>query len=91
MKATHYSRSIYSFALRAAVHVQVHLGQHRVHGALVAVKIISKQKLNVNRKLTENLESEISILTTYKHPNIVELFEIKVCTLYRIHMYQHES
>ncbi|KAG5176021.1 kinase-like domain-containing protein [Tribonema minus] len=53
----------------------VSLGQNRASGSLVAIKIISREQLN--RKHTENLESEISILRNFRHPNMVELYDIK--------------
>ena len=55
---------------------QVHLGEHVSGGSHVAIKAIARERLN--RKLTENLESEISILRNFRHPNIVELYDIKV-------------
>ncbi|KAJ1560380.1 Serine/threonine-protein kinase ulk2 [Cladochytrium tenue] len=41
---------------------------------LTAIKTVNRDKLN--RKLAENLESEIKILTHIDHPNIVRLFDI---------------
>jgi serine/threonine-protein kinase ULK/ATG1 len=40
----------------------------------VAIKAISREKLT--QKLQENLESEISILRDFRHPNLVGLVEI---------------
>lgn len=44
--------------------------------AKVAIKVVSLAKLN--KKLAENLVSEISILKNIEHPNIVKLYEIQV-------------
>ena len=43
---------------------------------LVAIKSVARAKLN--RKLAENLESEIKILKRIHHPHIVELYDIFV-------------
>ena len=45
-------------------------------GKMVAVKSVSKSKLN--KKLAENLESEIGILQGIQHPHIVELYHVWV-------------
>ena len=55
---------------------KVYRGVHKKTHAEVAVKAISRERLN--KKLQENLESEISILRDVQHTNIVKLFEIKV-------------
>lgn len=55
---------------------KVFRGQHRVTRQTVAVKAISRARLN--KKLMENLESEISILKSLEHPNIVCLHDIQV-------------
>lgn len=55
---------------------KVFRGQHRVTRQVVAVKAISRARLN--KKLMENLESEISILKSLEHPNIVCLHDIQV-------------
>ncbi|KAJ1625341.1 kinase-like domain-containing protein, partial [Pavlovales sp. CCMP2436] len=55
---------------------KVFRGQHRVSRQVVAVKAISRARLN--KKLMENLESEISILKALEHPNIVCLHDIQV-------------
>ncbi|KAI8620655.1 hypothetical protein BC830DRAFT_1225209 [Chytriomyces sp. MP71] len=52
-------------------------------GGKVAVKSVARNKLN--RKLAENLESEIRILKDISHPNIVALVEI-VKTETHIHL-----
>ncbi|RKO97867.1 hypothetical protein CXG81DRAFT_8422, partial [Caulochytrium protostelioides] len=51
--------------------------------SLVAIKSVTKEKLN--RKLTENLETEIRILKGSAHPHIVELIKIVNSTKY-IHL-----
>ncbi|CAN0039548.1 unnamed protein product, partial [Phaeothamnion confervicola] len=48
---------------------------HKGRGEEVAIKAIRRERLN--RKLQENLECEISILRNFRHPNIVELYDIK--------------
>ena len=45
-------------------------------GLVVAIKSIRRDKLS--KKLLENLESEISILKTLDHPNIVKLYSVEV-------------
>lgn len=48
-------------------------GQHRVTGATVAVKEINTNQLNA--KLKQSLECEVSILKRVEHRNIVRLQE----------------
>mmetsp|Transcript_46299 Transcript_46299/g.75577 ORF Transcript_46299/g.75577 Transcript_46299/m.75577 type:complete len:655 (+) Transcript_46299:90-2054(+) len=71
------SRSIGDYVisrkLGAGSFATVYRAQNRVTGLEVAVKAIAKEKLN--RKLQENLESEISILKQLRHPNIVKLLD----------------
>lgn len=51
----------------------------------VAVKAVNTSKLN--KKLAENLASEITILKEIDHPNIIKLYEIQVKTGNRNCMY----
>ncbi|CAN0002559.1 unnamed protein product [Discosporangium mesarthrocarpum] len=53
----------------------VFLAKHRETGREVAMKAISRSRLQ--GKLQDNLESEISILKSFRHANIVELYDIK--------------
>lgn len=53
----------------------VYKGHHRSTHLPVAIKAINRERLN--KKLQENLESEIAIMRNMNHPNIVRLFEIK--------------
>jgi serine/threonine-protein kinase ULK2 len=48
------------------------------NGKIYAIKSVLKAKLN--RKLAENLETEIDILKGIEHPHIVHLFEVVVST-----------
>ncbi|KAE9366135.1 putative serine/threonine protein kinase [Stipitochalara longipes BDJ] len=50
-------------------------GQHKATGALVAIKSVNLSKLN--KKLKENLYSEIEILKGLHHPHIVALIDCK--------------
>ena len=43
----------------------------------MAIKSISRAKLGGNRKHEENLDSEIGIMQTLQHPNIVRLLELQ--------------
>ncbi|KAI1213078.1 Serine/threonine-protein kinase ATG1 [Annulohypoxylon truncatum] len=52
---------------------QVYRGRHKVSGALVAVKSVELGRLN--KKLKENLYSEIKILKKLRHPHIVALHD----------------
>ncbi|OAJ36269.1 hypothetical protein BDEG_20461 [Batrachochytrium dendrobatidis JEL423] len=54
----------------ATVYKAVHLPT----STTVAIKSVSRAKLN--RKLAENLETEIRILQGIHHPNIVQLLDI---------------
>eukprot|EP01083_Nonionella_stella_P062681 162986_1 len=56
----------------------VWLARHKTTGKCVAIKSISRTKLNVNKKHQTNLESEISIMKRLDHPNIVRLFDIEI-------------
>lgn len=49
---------------------------HKESGRAVAIKTVNKSKLN--RKLSENLETEIAILNKSKHKNVVALFDVIV-------------
>lgn len=51
-------------------------GFDKFSGENVAVKVISRNKLN--RRSMENLESEIAIMRSCHHANIVHLRETKV-------------
>lgn len=52
---------------------QVYMGRHKVSGALVAVKSVELGRLN--KKLKDNLYSEIKILKKLRHPHIVALHD----------------
>ncbi|KAI0115186.1 Serine/threonine-protein kinase ATG1 [Daldinia grandis] len=52
---------------------QVYMGKHKVSGALVAIKSVELARLN--KKLKENLYSEIKILKNLRHPHIVALHD----------------
>ncbi|KAI0476717.1 Serine/threonine-protein kinase ATG1 [Xylaria cf. heliscus] len=52
---------------------QVYMGKHKVSGAAVAVKSVELARLN--KKLKENLYSEIKILKNLRHPHIVALHD----------------
>ena len=45
-------------------------------GVVVAVKSISKEQLSVHKKHQENLDSEVKVMQTLVHPNIVRLMDI---------------
>ncbi|AOW04633.1 Serine/threonine-protein kinase ATG1 [Yarrowia lipolytica] len=53
----------------------VYKGEHVASGSPVAIKSVLRAKLN--RKLLENLGSEISILKQMKHPHVVELLDFQ--------------
>ncbi|XXH05212.1 GTPase activating protein (GAP) for Rho1p [Hypoxylon texense] len=52
---------------------QVYMGKHKESGALVAIKSVELARLN--KKLKENLYSEIKILKRLRHPHIVALHD----------------
>lgn len=56
----------------------VYKGFHRQTNLTVAIKQVSREKLNLSQKHQENLESEISIMKTLQHPHIVRLFDVIV-------------
>ncbi|KAI8886647.1 Pkinase-domain-containing protein [Backusella circina FSU 941] len=60
----------------------VYKAQHKIDKRIVAVKSVLRSKLT--KKLLENLESEINILTSIRHPNIVGLIE---CQKTNSHIY----
>ncbi|KAI1000060.1 Serine/threonine-protein kinase [Podosphaera aphanis] len=51
----------------------VYSGRHKITGAIVAIKSVNLSKLN--RKLKENLYTEIEILKGLHHPHIVALID----------------
>lgn len=60
--------------LGSGSYAQVFTGRHMISNLVYAVKAISKEKVG-DPKLQDNLDSEISIMRDYQHPNIVRLFE----------------
>jgi serine/threonine-protein kinase ULK/ATG1 len=52
----------------------VYKGIHLKTSHLVAIKTVTLRKLN--RKLYENLETEIQILNKSRHPNVVSLYNV---------------
>ncbi|KAJ2906833.1 uncharacterized protein MKZ38_010331 [Zalerion maritima] len=52
---------------------QVYLGKHKKTNEAVAIKSVELQRLN--KKLKDNLRSEIRILTKLRHPHIVALHQ----------------
>ncbi|GAP89233.1 putative ulk ulk protein kinase protein [Rosellinia necatrix] len=52
---------------------QVYMGKHKVSSAAVAIKSVELARLN--KKLKENLYSEIKILKKLRHPHIVALHD----------------
>jgi serine/threonine-protein kinase ULK/ATG1 len=56
----------------------VYRGYHKTNGMEVAIKGVDREKMNLNKKHQENLESEISIMKKLQHPNIVRLYDIIV-------------
>ncbi|KAI1335141.1 hypothetical protein F5Y15DRAFT_257489 [Xylariaceae sp. FL0016] len=52
---------------------QVYMGKHKTSGAAVAIKSVELARLN--KKLKENLYSEIKILKKLRHPHIVALHD----------------
>lgn len=58
---------------------QAHLVEHRVTGAIRAVKTISKSKFSrsTDRKIHfQELRNEIEIMKTMRHNNIIQLFDV---------------
>jgi len=50
----------------------VYLGQHKYTGEPVAIKVVDLERLSTNnKKLKKHLESEIEIMNSLKHENIV--------------------
>ena len=45
--------------------------------SIAAIKAISRQSKKLTKKVLENLDMEIAILRTYRHPNIVCLHEVQ--------------
>ena len=54
---------------------KVYRSTHVIRSGTFAVKAILREKIDVSPKFQENLESEISIMRDYLHPNIVRLYE----------------
>ena len=52
-------------------------GYHRSTNVAVAIKSISRVKLSGHAKHADNLDSEIAILRTLHHPNIVQLYDLQ--------------
>eukprot|EP00537_Pseudo-nitzschia_pungens_P006009 CAMPEP_0172362358 /NCGR_PEP_ID=MMETSP1060-20121228/5983_1 /TAXON_ID=37318 /ORGANISM="Pseudo-nitzschia pungens, Strain cf. cingulata" /LENGTH=1094 /DNA_ID=CAMNT_0013084849 /DNA_START=556 /DNA_END=3840 /DNA_ORIENTATION=- len=51
--------------------------QDRLHPQLVAIKAIARTSEKLTKKVLQNLEIEISILRTYRHPNIVCMHDVQ--------------
>jgi serine/threonine-protein kinase ULK/ATG1 len=59
---------------------QIHHQQQQQHpqaDAIVAIKAISRSSKKLTKKVLENLDMEIAILRTYRHPNIVCLHQVQ--------------
>jgi serine/threonine-protein kinase ULK/ATG1 len=54
----------------------VYKGISNKTGTIVAIKTVNRTKLN--RKLQENLETEIDILNKSRHKNVVSLYKVLV-------------
>lgn len=52
-------------------------GVHRKTGACVAIKGVNREKMRL-KNFEENLESEIAIMKSLQHPNIVQLIDVQV-------------
>ena len=51
--------------------------QKRSHPSTVAIKAIARTSEKLTKKVLQNLEIEISILRTYRHPNIVCMHDVQ--------------
>lgn len=60
--------------LGSGSYAEVFKAVHIKTGEVVAVKVISKEKLG-SQKLQENLDREISIMKNFTHPNVVRLLD----------------
>jgi len=56
----------------------VYRGHNKNSNLPVAIKAVDREKMQLNKKHQENLESEISIMKRLHHPNIVRLYDIIV-------------
>eukprot|EP00123_Amoebidium_parasiticum_P008600 comp18910_c0_seq1/m.21055 comp18910_c0_seq1/g.21055 ORF comp18910_c0_seq1/g.21055 comp18910_c0_seq1/m.21055 type:complete len:624 (-) comp18910_c0_seq1:444-2315(-) len=54
----------------------VRLGVHKDTGLEVAVKIISKKRLSIEKDLQHKVEREIAILKLIKHPHVLSLYDV---------------
>uniref|UniRef100_A0A803M6A7 non-specific serine/threonine protein kinase n=1 Tax=Chenopodium quinoa TaxID=63459 RepID=A0A803M6A7_CHEQI len=57
---------------------KVYLAMNIHTGQKVAIKVISKQKIN-EKNLMSNIKREITIMGRLRHPNIVRLYEVLAC------------
>ena len=68
--------------LGSGSYAEVYLGYRKKDQLPVAIKVISKDKLN--KKLLQNLETEIETLKSISHPNIIKLFDVYRVTSFRL-------
>jgi serine/threonine protein kinase len=54
---------------------KVKLAQHSLTGHAVAIKILSKSRIQ-SLQMTDKVDREISILKLFRHPHIVQLYEV---------------
>ncbi|KAL7468008.1 hypothetical protein ACHAXS_008230 [Conticribra weissflogii] len=54
-----------------------HAENHRSSAEVVAIKAISRSSKKLTKKVLDNLDMEIAILQTYRHPNIVALHHVQ--------------
>jgi serine/threonine-protein kinase ULK/ATG1 len=69
--------SVYKGVILEEYRRSINNGQSPSPQSIAAIKAISRQSKKLTKKVLENLELEIAILQTYRHPNICCLHEVQ--------------
>jgi serine/threonine protein kinase len=59
----------------------VRLGTHLITGEKVAIKILEKDKIK-DQSDVERVTREIHILKIVRHPNVIQLYEVSIRTIF---------
>ena len=62
---------------------KVRLGTHLITGEKVAIKILEKDKIK-DQSDVERVTREIHILKIVRHPNVIQLYEVSILTIFTL-------
>tara|TARA_B100000780_G_C20924313_1_gene368325 strand:- start:60 stop:338 length:279 start_codon:yes stop_codon:yes gene_type:complete len=65
---------------------KVRLGTHLITGEKVAIKILEKDKIK-DQSDVERVTREIHILKIVRHPNVIQLYEVRIQIKFNLTIY----